>query len=171
MNLNLIYRRIIDKADSRSEFFLKNGGHLCEMSENMMKILFIEDKLNLRHWSKEFANAYQNIISTSVKNDDKSNSKRGKYLRVLLLTGPLGDNIEEYLSYFLGAADNAFADEDIEYDYKLLKDKLLLVRSDILDLYEFLIQNQNTFFPELRVNIYGILETMSAKVDEKFKRQ
>lgn len=169
MNLHLLH--IKDKADKRSDFFAKNGGNACQMSKNLMKALFIDDNNNLHHWSKEFANAYQDILNTTVKNDDKSNSKRERYLRVLLITGPLGDDsVNEYLHYFLGAADNAFADEDVVYNYNLLKEELLSIRSDIQNLYNFIIDNQNMFFPELRIKIYELIGTISGKIDGKFKR-
>lgn len=170
MDLKRLHSRIIDKADSRNVFFHKNGGNARQMAENLMKIVFIDDGQNLHHWSKEFANAYQDILNTYVSNDNKSNEKRGRYLKQLLITGPCGDDLESFLHYFLGAADNALEDEDVNYDYETVKTSLTLLYSDITNLYLWLIESQNVFFPELRGKIYEKLEILSDVQKNKFRR-
>ena len=126
MNLKNIFglRRIIDIVDSEKDYVLKCVGNARQVRENLMKILFIDDERNYKHWKQELATHFINMVDTKISGDSKSNSMREKVLTNLLIESPYGKG-EDFVYNSLAVANCAFADEDIEqYDSKKLEEEL-----------------------------------------------
>lgn len=156
---------VVDKADSRNVFFYKNGGNARQMKENLMKILFINDELNFHHWSKEFVNAYLDILKTTVSHDDKNNSKRARYLNQLLIDGPYNSDGSNFVHSSLCSVDSAFADENLTYDIQTIADALEEHKNEILYFFKMVLDSQNKPNFELRMYVYSLLEKLRDTVN------
>lgn len=158
-------------ADSKKDYVLKCVGNARQVRENLMKILFIDDERNYKHWKQELVTHFINMIDTKISGDSKSNSKREKVLTTLLIESPYGKG-EDFVYNSLAVANCAFADEDIEtYDGKKLEEELNNIRDEILVFFKTLIVLQNSDKALIRSRLYNMLDDLTTLVTFKVSRK
>lgn len=173
MNLKNIFglRRIIDIVDSEKDYVLKCVGNARQVRENLMKILFIDDERNYKHWKQELATHFINMVDTKISGDSKSNSMREKVLTNLLIESPYGKG-EDFVYNSLAVANCAFADEDIEqYDSKKLEEELDNISDEVLVFFKTLILLQNSDKTLIRSRLYNMLDDLTTLVTFKVSRK
>lgn len=164
-------RRIIDMAYSKKDYVLKCVGNARQVRENLMKILFIDDERNYKHWKQELVTHFINMIDTKISGDSKSNSKREKVLTTLLIESPYGKG-EDFVYNSLAVANCAFADEGIEtYDCTKLEEELNNIRDEILVFFKTLVLLQNSDKVLIRSRLYNMLDDLTTLVTFKVSRK
>lgn len=156
--------RICDMAIERKEFMSKNVGNVNQMEKNLMKILFIDDNQNYRHWQKEFVNAFFDILKSDIKKDNNDCKLKKRCLKTIIIDEPYGEDYSTFVKSSMYSLDCAFADEDKEYVYNEKKGLLEQIKKHIIDFLLSIIEKSNEFQPELRFEIYNGLTHLKDKI-------